>query len=296
VNFIISNAADRNPWIAFQVSSYTDEILERTGGRLWPVMKATLATHAGPATWLRLTLQKLLVFLNWSESADNINFTYYLLQAPLVAAVGLRFAAVAPLAAAGMLLAGERLRRAVPLLMGIGSGLLVAIVFFTSSRLRLTTALMLLPFAALALVDCARRLRARRWREALPAAALGLATAVVVMVPGPANVAAVRDSDYGVGAAIALDRARERSRRGHDAAALRTLDVQLRTEPAALRDLHPGQPVPMAAARAASFFVDLHREAATLHDRRGEREEAWQHARHAEMLRAIAAQYTASQG
>ena len=296
VNFIISNAADRSPWIAFQVSAYTDEILQQTGGRLWPVVRATLATHPGPGSWLRLTLQKLLVFLNWRETADNINFAYYLLQAPLVSAIGLRFALVAPLAAAGLLVAGrERLRRALPLLLGIASGLLVAVVFFTSSRLRLTTALMLVPFAALALVEAARRLRARRWRALAAPVALGVATAALVLVPGPGPLPDIRDSDYGVGGVIAVERARVRAQRGDTDAALRTLAVHLRTEPPELRSVQPGQALSLASARAAQFFVDAHRMAAALSARRGEREEAWQHGRHAQLLEAIAAQYAARQ-
>ncbi|HET8645988.1 MAG TPA: glycosyltransferase family 39 protein, partial [Vicinamibacteria bacterium] len=161
VNFIISNAADRNPWVGFPVSEYTDEILEATGGDLWPVVRATLATHEGAGSWLRLAAQKLLVFVNRRETVDNINFEYALRQAPLLAAVGVRFGLLAPLAAAGLALAARRWRRALPLLLGIGTGALVAVAFFTSSRLRLTTALMLVPFAGLALVEAARRARER---------------------------------------------------------------------------------------------------------------------------------------
>jgi hypothetical protein len=236
------------------------------------------------------------VFLNWRETADNINFAYYLLQAPLVSAIGLRLAVVAPLAAAGLLVAGrERLRRALPLLLGIAGGALVAVVFFTSSRLRLTTALMLVPFAALAVVEGARRVRARRWRALAAPVAVGVAVAALVLLPGPGPMPEIRDSDYGVGGLIAAERARVRAQRGDDEGALRTLAVQLRTEPRELRDVQPGQTLPLASARAAGFFVDLHRAAAAVQERRGEREEAWAHARHAQLLEAIASQYAAAQ-
>ena len=298
VNFIISNAGDRNPWVGFPISTYTDEIMEATDGRLWPVVRATLATHPGLSSWLSLTLQKALVFLNWRETVDNINFAYYLSQAPLVSLVGLRFAPVAPLAVAGLVLAGRRrLRESVPLLLGIAGGLLIAVAFFTSSRLRLSSALLLMPLAALALVEAARCLRARRVRALLLPAAAGAATAALVLASWAPTGPAIRDSDYTVGNAIALERARARAAAGDTEAALRTLDVQMRTEPAELRRLRTseGDAVRLTqdGARAAGFFVSLYQASAALHEMRGEREDAWQHERHARMLDVVAAQFAA---
>jgi dolichyl-phosphate-mannose-protein mannosyltransferase len=294
VNFIISNAADRNPWVGFPISTYTDEILEATGGRLGPVVRATLATHDGPGSWLWLSLQKLLVFVNWRETVDNINFAYYLLQAPLVSRIGLRFALLAPLAVAGLVVAGcARLRESLPSLLGVGVGLLIAVVFFTSSRLRLSSALLLMPFGALALVEAVRRPPKRL----LLAVAAGGAAAVLVLVSWAPTGPAVRDSDYTVGNVIALERARARAESGDVEAALRTLDVQLRTEPAELSGLQmrEGDVVRLSedGARAAAFFVDLHQMSAALHAMRGEREEAWQQERHARLLAMVATQYAA---
>jgi 4-amino-4-deoxy-L-arabinose transferase-like glycosyltransferase len=298
VNFIISNAADRNPWVGFPISTYTDEIMDATGGRLWPVIRATLATHDGPWSWLSLASQKLLVFVNWRETVDNINFAYYLRQAPLMSAIGLRFALVAPLAAAGLAVAGRgRLREGLPALLGVAVGLLIAVVFFTSSRLRLSSALLLMPFAALALVEAARRLRARRWRALVLPAGAGAAAAVLVLASWAPTGPAVRDSDYAVGNVIALERARARAVAGDLEAALRTVDVQLRTEPDELRDLQirEGEVVRLTedGARVAAYFLDLHQAAAAVHEMRGDREQAWQQERHARMLDVVAAQYAA---
>jgi 4-amino-4-deoxy-L-arabinose transferase-like glycosyltransferase len=297
VNFIISNAADRNPWVGFPISEHTDEILQATGGRLWPVVRATLATHESFWSWASLTAQKVLVFVSWRETVDNVNFAYYLMQAPLVASAGLRFAVVLPLAVAGLAMAGRRrLSGAVPALLGIATGALVAVAFFTSSRLRLTTALLLVPFAGLAIVEGVRRLAAGRRRSlAWPGAAAAVAV-VAVLAPWVPAAPLVRDSDHAVGAAIALQRARARATEGRTEGALRTLRVQLRTEPEALREIEPGQVVSERGAREAVFFVDLHRAAAALHEARGDREEAWEHARRARILDAVVAQYAARGG
>jgi len=290
VNFIISNAADRNPWVGFPISTWTDEILEETGGRMLPVMRATLATHPGPGSWLRLALQKLLVFVHHRETVDNINFDYYLLQAPLVSAIGLRFALLAPLGAAGLVL-GARRREAAPLLLGLASGLLIAVAFFTSSRLRLTTALLLIPFAALAVVETVRRLRAGRVRALLLPALTLAAAAVLVWVDWAPLGPAIRDSDYVVGNGLAVERARREAGAGDLAGALRTLRVLLRTEPADLRGLDPQQGsarLSYQSVHAAPFFVAAHRLAAALAEAQGEREQAFAEARHADVLEALA--------
>ncbi len=295
VNFIISNAADRNAWAGFSISEHTGRILEATGGRLLPIIRATVATHLGLAGWLHLLGAKLLVFVNGRENVDNVSFDYYLLQAPFLAAVGLRFALVEALAVAGMVLAGRRrLRVGAPLLIGVASGLAVALVFFTLSRLRLSTAVLLLPFAGCALAEGWSRVRQARLRSLTAPALAAVVTAAVALVPGPRADSPIRDSDYGVGNTIALHRARERAQRGDLDGALRTLGVQLRTEPPELQRLEPtaGESrLSEPAARVASLFVDLHRLAAALHQRRGEREEAYAEGRRAEILQIVARQY-----
>jgi hypothetical protein len=127
-----------------------------------------------------------------------------------------------------------------------------------------------------------------------PALAAAL-TAAVALVP-PRSGPLLRDSDYAVGNAIALHRAQERAQAGDLDAALRTIRVQLRTEPAELRRLAPtaGESrLSESAARVASLFVDLHRLAASVHERRDEREEAWSEGRQAQLLEVVARQYRA---
>jgi hypothetical protein len=295
VNFILCNAADRNAWAGFSISKYAGEILEATNGKLLPVVRATLATHDGIGSWLRLGGEKLLVFLSGHETVDNVSFDYYLLQAPFVAAVGLRFALVESLAVAGMLLAGRRLRAAAPLLVGIAAGLATALAFATLSRLRLTTALLLIPFAGYALVEGWRRLRQGRARSLIGPALAAALIAALALVPGP-RVAAVRDSDYWVGNTIALHQARERARDGDLDGALRTLRVQLRTEPRDLQRLEPTERASTLtdqSARVAPLFVDLHSLAAAVHEQLGEHEEALREARRAGVLQVVAQQYRA---
>jgi hypothetical protein len=99
-----------------------------------------------------------------------------------------------------------------------------------------------------------------------------------------------------VGNLIALNRAQTRAAEGRTEDALRTLEVQLRTEPADLRDSEPaeGQDVRISAesGRLASHFLELHRLAAALYEARGDREAAWQQAHRLRILEMVAAQYT----
>jgi hypothetical protein len=295
VNVIITNAADRNVWAGFSISRHTAQIMAATDGKLWPIVKATIATHHSLWSWLRLTAEKPLVFLNRRETVDNINFDYFLLQAPFIDGLGVRFALVAPLAAGGMVLAGRRLRHRLPFLLALASGLLVAVAFFTLSRLRLTSALLLAPFAGYALHESWVRIREGRARSLGAAGVVALATLALAFVPGHGGPT-IRDSDYAVGNAIALHRAQERLRADDLEGALRTTSVQLRTEPADLRALDPaaGQGrLSEGSARVASLFVDLHRMAASLHQEAEDPKAAAAEMQRAQVLEVVARQYAA---
>lgn len=207
---------------------------------------------------------------------------------------------MAPLAAAGLILAGRRrLNGCVPVLLGIGSGLLVAVVFFTPSRLRLTTALLPIPFAALGVVEAARRLRAGGWRALLAAlGALAVVAGVVLATWSPMGPA-VRDSDYTVGGVITLERARARAASGRIEEALRTIEVHsapsLPTCGGWIRRRVGGRCRTTAHAWPPPSWT------CTAWPRRctpnvAKREEAWDHARHARILQAVAAQYTSRRG
>jgi len=293
-NFMSGQAADADPRAAFPFSLSAPRILAATDAKLVPVIKATLATYPSVASWAKRMGVKLLVFWDGWENADNINFYYFLLHSPFVATFGLRFALVVPLSVMGLALSGRRALS--PPAAVVICGLVTSLVFFTSSRVRLTAAVALIPFAAAALVETVRRIRTGRLRSlALPAAA-GLIAAIVSAAPWWPHEHLVRDLDYITGNTIAQIRANQARQESDTPAAARIFDKQLSTEPDALRGIDPSgrfSTVPEWAARLARSFADLHAAAAQLHATTGAPERAEYHAQRARILSVVAAQYEA---
>lgn len=294
-NIVSSHAVDANPRDGFPFSAYEGRIFARTDARLLPTLRETLATHPGAASWLSLMARKALAFFDGWENADNVNFYYLLLQAPLARA-GLRFGLILPLAALGLALAGRRGATAPPAL-AAAAVFAGALVFFTASRVRLSAALCLVPFAAFGVVEAARRLRAARGRTLVgPALAAG-AMAVVAAAPWWPRPQLVRPLDYRAGNELALARADFERAGGNALLARRVVAKQIGTEPAPLRALEPGaEPVavPAWAARLAGSFAALHRRAVQDALESGDPAGALRHAEHARLLGALARRAGAS--
>jgi hypothetical protein len=293
-NFISAHAIDSDPRMGFPFSPSAARIFAATDARMLPVMRATLATHPSFGSWARRMGAKLLAFWDGWENADNINFYYFLLHSPFVATIGIRFALLAPLGVMGLALSGRRALS--PPAAAVACGLIVGLVFFTSSRVRLTAAVALIPFAADALVETVRRIKRGQGRALAVPAAAGLAAAIVAAAPWWPREQVVRELDYITGNTIARIRGNQ-ARQGSDTqAAVRIFDKQLSTEPEALRRIDPSgsfSVVPEWAARLAGSFAELHAAAADLHASTGVPERAEYHARRARVLSVVAAQHAA---
>ena len=316
VTFINHNAIDALSGGGDFVSAHSARILSATGGRFGPAAAAALATHAGPSTVLALLGRKLVAFWTWYELPNNVNYYYFLLFAKGLAAVAVSFAWVAPLALVGVVLAWPRRRagfpgagtveRLAPALLFVGSGLLVSLVFYNLSRFRAPYAAALIPFAAFALVEIARAVRAHRFLlAALAAGAAGL-LGLALSRPLPAGAALIQTADYGASNEIAGELVRRRlatgdaaggSKGSSRAVAIALLERQLATEPADLQALMPG-PAPsslaLVSAELAGSFAPLHALAARLYDADGRPQEAARERFRAQVLGVVSAQFAAA--
>jgi 4-amino-4-deoxy-L-arabinose transferase-like glycosyltransferase len=294
VNVITAMAVDAEPRTGFHISAHTARILVETGGRFLPVVRATLATHPGVGSVAAQAADKFLAFWEGREATDNVSFEYFLLQAPLVDAIGLRFALIAPLAVFGAVLERRRARSAAPLLIGAASAIAVAIVFFPSSRVRFPGALLMIPFAAAGLVSAVTLLRRREWKPLVPALAAAAVALVLVDAPWSRIRSDLREADYAVGNEIALGRI---ARAGDARARARIAEGQLRTEPEDLVALDPSRPrstISARSARLAGSFASLHAAAAEARAALGDRARAEAHRRRAAILAYVAEQASRS--
>lgn len=295
-NFVIGHAADADPARGFPLSPSEGRIFAASDARLPATIWKTLATHPNPLSWLGLTGRKLLAFLDGWESADGVNFYYFLVHSPALATLGLRLGLLLPLAALGFAFAAQgepssrAARLASPAAIAIACGLLTALAFFTSSLVRLASAAAMIPFAAAGVVEAARRLRGRRWRSLAAPVTTAAIAAVVAAAPWWPREHLVRDLDYRTGNALAVTRWQHERRMGRAARGLRVLEKQLATEPAALRSVAPGSAgtVPEWAARVAGSFAELHGAAAAAQREAGSVPRALAHAERARALAVVA--------
>ncbi len=292
VNVITALAEDAEPRAGFHISAHTGRILAATGGRFLPTVRATFATHPGVGSVVTQIGRKFLAFWEAREATDNASFDYFLLHASLLSMIGVRFALVAPLAVCGMVAVGwKRPTRAAPLWIAAGSVLVVALLFFPSSRVRFPIAVVLIPFAARGTASIVALAIDGRYRRLGVALAAGVLATVLVLAPWQPAEGDLRETDYAVGNEIAQLRLRERD--GDARAQLRIAEAQLRTEPLALRTLEPrGERavIPALDARLAGSFAGLHAAAARAAVALGEGERARFHAHRTEVLAVVARQ------
>ncbi len=109
--------------------------------------------RADPGRWLGLELRKLGLFWNayevWNNRSVEVSRRFsWVLRLPLVS-----FGAMVPFGLLGLILTARRWRELFPVHATLGVYLASALLFFVLSRYRLPAVVLLIPFAAFALVD-----------------------------------------------------------------------------------------------------------------------------------------------
>jgi 4-amino-4-deoxy-L-arabinose transferase-like glycosyltransferase len=297
--FLNHNAEDYEPAIGDAVTRHAGEIMRRTGGDLLATAVATIATHDSPLGWLRVLWGKLACFWHWYEMPNNTNYYLYQQLAPALAAFAIPYSLVAPLALFGLVTSARRDPGWLLLALLVGSGVTTLVVFYNISRLRLPTAVALIPFAAFGLVTLSRWLGAQHLRRAAGGAVFVAVAAAIMLRPLSPGVSKVRPGDYGVLNEIVLNLARLRVQDGHGVEALRLLERQLALEPPDLRQADPrsGETrISRLSASLAGQFGPLHLAAAERLRSLGRAAEAAEHERRAAILETIAARFRAEAG
>lgn len=134
-----------------------------------------IRSHTGQ--WLSLLLRKLRLLLNWYEIPDAEDLYFFEGSSSLLRGLGrlLHFGVLLPLAAAGVALEWARRRQLAVLYAVLATTAVGPLVFYLMARYRHPLVPGLALLAGAALVAGFERARAGRWRELLPAGALGLA-------------------------------------------------------------------------------------------------------------------------
>ena len=183
------------------------EIMRKTGGAFWPVVRETCATHDSFSGVVYLWFAKAYYFFRNFEAPNNASFYSFRQCSRVLSFMFVGFWLLTPLMAIGVYAAFRN--RPGPqawLLVGIIASLLAPCVFFFFvSRYRLPAAV---PFAifggcgAAALID---RFKAREYMAALVLVSIAIPTGILFNAWAP-RFPGVRNSDYGARAIFYANR------------------------------------------------------------------------------------------
>ena len=165
--FIQGNAGDASPTAAV-IPSTTGAILSQSGGKTWPLFRATIASHPqGFYGWSKLQLYKLRALFDPYESPDNLSFYFVAHISPLVR-FGLRYWMILPLGLAGLFQSVWRRERAHLWLWVLFPIFFVSMfVGIPLSRYRQSLMIFLIPLAAYFLTLVANFVRQHNYRSAV---------------------------------------------------------------------------------------------------------------------------------
>lgn len=290
--FATSNTADYDPQAGFAVDSrYLTGILHESRGRLPGMLAATLATHEGPLSWLGQLGRKLHWTWSWYEMPNNENLYLFQRYSRTLRWMPLGFGLVAPLALLGLVLGLRRWSALAPLYALVLAGFAPLALFYVLSRFRAPWIVLLLPFAAFALLELVRALRERAGAKLVLCAALLGAAGWFSNQPLPAGVPRIRPADWSTPFRIWYVPEAEAALAARDwprAAAL--LGDALEHQPPLLERIGraAGQRAPRPDERAwVSLSVELHRNLARALEALGRAEEARAHLEHAGELASL---------
>jgi tetratricopeptide (TPR) repeat protein len=199
ISFINANVEDFQPEInpGFYVSyKHGPRIMAETGGQLLSAMVAALKTHPNPWSYFKQLQGKWAMVWHWYEVPNNENFYYYSLHSRVLNSLPVTFFLLAPLSLAGLALAlGQRLACG-PLYLAVACNISILLLFYVLSRYRLPLLPLLIPFAALTIVQITGWLWTRRLVPGVIAIAALFLLSLWTMRPLPENQALIRPSDY----------------------------------------------------------------------------------------------------
>jgi 4-amino-4-deoxy-L-arabinose transferase-like glycosyltransferase len=288
ITFIMYNAED------FSVAGgslfalkHAPHIMEQASSSLSTTIIETLRTHPSSWSYLRQLWEKFSLLWHWYEIPNNANFYYYRLYSPVLQYLPVTFYILAPLSIVGLLIAISRRIPCGPLFLAVFATLATLLLSFPLSRYRVELMALLIPFAALTVVQIATWLENRKKLTALFAISVLILVSWWTMRPLPLKSQLIRPADY-IAALdiyyIPLEQAALREQDWQRGAEV--LAMSLRYQPEVVQQMGPSHP-PMTSpeARLASYYARLHQDYALALEMTGLEETALKEKRRAAELR-----------
>jgi len=199
INFYIGNNPDANGQFMspqgvagspiIQIKSSIHEASRRTGRSLTPAQaseywaqQSFLFIRKNPVKAASLLGRKILLFWRREEIPLNVNFSFAATLVPFLKLPWISFGMIAPLALAGVFMAGKG--RKVLLLRLMIAGLMFSVViFFVSSRYRMPVIPVLISMASFTIIRLATLIRSQDWQSIMRWSGLVLVFGIIVNWP-----------------------------------------------------------------------------------------------------------------
>lgn len=280
LTFVVSNEPSNQPSAGNYINSAVlARFLGETDGG-WPAAVSTALNGHSVVSYLRLIGEKAYWAWHWYELPNNDNFYFRRLRIPVLRWLPVTAWMISPLALAGLLLGFPFVRRAWPLYLHLILSLLLLLVFYVLGRFRVGLLAAAIPFAALAIVELASAVRARRSRRLL-----GICAGVAIMMfwtsqPLHSGMRLIRTDDWLLPyAARYQPRLQVAVERGDFGSAALVCDESFTEAPTATELRHA------ADASLVSILADMRRGCAALWTRAGNPARAQEQAQMADQIR-----------
>jgi 4-amino-4-deoxy-L-arabinose transferase-like glycosyltransferase len=194
VTFAAANLPDANPIRFDPIKEEVIRIMEKTGGKSFPVLLETLEHHS-PVSYLSLAFEKLKAVFHWYETPNSMNFYYSRLHSNVLGYLPVSSALILSLALPALFLLRTRFQQTAPLLLMLGVHLGTLLLVIVYARYRLPMVICCIPFAALTIVQTYEAFHRKAFKSAGLLALVFLVTFAYTNRPLPGEVNRVRVYD-----------------------------------------------------------------------------------------------------
>ena len=288
ITFIMYNAEDFSiPSGSLFALKHAPHIMEQASGSLTTAIIETLKTHPGPWSYFKQLWYKFSIVWNWYEIPNNANFYYYRLYSSVLRYLPVTFYILAPLAIVGLLIAIGRRIACGPLYLAVFVALGTLVLALPLSRYRVELMALLIPFAALTVVQITIWLENKKRLLAIFAISMLILVSCWTMRPFPVKCLLIRSVDYLAALEIYYIPQEQAALRNKDwQRGAEVLAKSLRYQPAVVQQIgasHP--PRTSTEARLASYYAQIHQDYALALEMTGQKEAATKEKRRAAELR-----------
>lgn len=258
IAFITANNAEASPYNIMQIE-LTQDILDNTGGDFGKAVLATLKTHSGPGSFLKLMWQKFTALWHHQDIPNNANFYFFRQYGFVLSIAFVTPFILSPLIILGLILALVNKVRAWPLYIMASVLFISLMAFFVLSRFRTPFYSVMIPFAGYAIYSLIRMIVPfQKWLILYIMILAGLFT--WTLHPNPYEIQKIRYAEYAVTYEYHyIPRINRYLDEGNDIEVKKLFEELIHLEPVHIRSLNQyNKAIYLEDALFAEFYIEVY--------------------------------------